>query len=324
MNWLNYHHLLYFWTVARTGSVTLACDELGLAQPTISSQVRALERAVGERLFRKKGRGLELTEIGRLTFDYANEIFSLGQELQGALRQSPTDRPVRLQVGVSDAVPKLVACEILRPALEMERSVQLIVREGKLKELLVELATHHLDLVISDEAPGTHRSIRAFSHPLGQSPVTVFAAPGLASELRAGFPASLDGARALLPTHNTSLRRSLDRWFHGIDVRPQVVAEFEDSALLKVFACQGLGFTAAPTVIRSEIEARYGLEAIGTADGCSEQFFAISVERKLKNPAVLAITSNARAELFSATAGVSGEMREPPTASGRRARTRRP
>lgn len=300
MEWLNYHHLLYFWTVARTGSVTKASEELGLAQPTVSSQLRALEKAANARLFRKEGRGLVLTELGQVAFDYADEIFSLGRELQGVLQAQPqSGRPLRLQVGVSDAVPKLVAQEILQPALAMAQPVHLVVREGKLQELALELARHRLDLVLADEALGSHQRIRAFSHSLGDSTVSFFASPELARSLRAGFPRSLDGAPALLPTSNTALRSSVDRWFAGHELRPRVVAEFEDSALVKVFARGGHGFMAAPTVIADEIEARYGLESVGLADGCREKFYAISIERKIKNLAVLEITSKARAALFA-------------------------
>ena len=297
---LNYHHLYYFWTVARLGSVTAACKELDLAQPTISGQLRSLESSLGEKLFQKKGRGLAMTEAGELVFDYANDIFCMGRELLQAVRQRPTGRPLRLQVGLSDAVPKLVAYEILKPAFEASlQPVRLHVQEGKTDALVAMLANHRLDVVLCDEPVSATLAVKAYSHKLGESSVTFFAAPTLADELRQGYPRSLHQAPAILPTENTALRRAVDRWFAEQQIEPLVVAEFEDNALVNTFARQGLGFVAIPTVVRETALQQHGLLAIGTVEECREQFYAISVERRLKNPAVLRIISPARSDFLN-------------------------
>jgi LysR family transcriptional activator of nhaA len=294
MEWLNYHHLFYFWTVAREGSIAKASGTLSLAPPTISAQLKTLEDSLGEKLFARKGRGLVLTDAGRLVFDYADEIFSLGREMMHVVHQRPIDRARRFHVGVVDSVPKLLARELLKPALAMEPPAHLIVREGKLESLVAELATHRLDMVLSDHPYNSPSSIKIFHHRLGECGVTFFAAPQLAADLRDGFPRSLDGAPALLHAENTAMRGSLDSWFDRIGVHPRVLAEFEDSALLKVFGSDAQGFFALPSVAVDELARSHNVEVIGSTDDCRERFYAISAERRLKHPAVREISEFAR------------------------------
>lgn len=298
MDWLNYHHLLYFWMVAREGSITKACDRLHLAQPTISSQLRKLERSLGQKLFDRVGRNLVLTETGRTVYRYADEIFSLGQELQDAVAGRPGHQALRLVVGVPDVMPKLIVYRLLKPAMELEESLQLVTYEGKLDELLAELALHRLDIVLSDVSAGPATNLRVFNHSLGECGIGFFGTPTLKRTYATEFPGSLEQAPMLLPTENTILRRSLEQWFSEIGIKPRVVAEFEDSALLKVFGQAGEGVFAAPLAIASEVQQQYSVDLIGRVDSIRERFFAISVERRLKHPAVLAISKAARGELF--------------------------
>jgi LysR family transcriptional activator of nhaA len=297
MDWLNYHHLFYFWTVAREGSISKACAPLHLAQPTISSQLRSLERALGGKLFQRAGRGLTLTETGQIVFRYADEIFSLGNELLDVIRGRPTGKPLRLVVGIPDALPKLVAYRLLRPALGLPERVQLVCDEGTLQQLLGELAAHRLDLVLSDAPMGPEANVRAFNHFLGECGVSFFAAAKLARRLRRGFPKSLDGAPLLMPSERTASLRSLEQWFDDQGIRPEVAGRFDDSGLLKVFGQAGIGAFAAPSAIEKEICRQYGVQVVGRPEGLSERFYAISVERRLKHPAVVAISAAAREEL---------------------------
>ena len=300
---VNYKHLEYVWAVAREGSVTRAAESLFVSQPAISAQIHKLERQLGEKLFLKSGRGLVLTEMGQLVFRYADEIFTLGQELAETVRGQPSDRPLRLRVGVVDALPKLVAYRLVAPALRMEAPVRLVVREGPADRLYGELAVHALDLVLSD-APLPHSlNVKAYNHPLGDCGVSVVAAPRLAHRFRRDFPRSLDGAPMLLPTDNTSLRRSLDRWFAEVGVRPSTVAEIEDSAVLKVFGQEGAGLFVIPSVVEAQVLRQYGVERVGRVEEVRERFYAVSVERRIRHPAVAAITEAARLETF-AEAGV--------------------
>jgi LysR family transcriptional regulator, transcriptional activator of nhaA len=299
MEWLNYHHLLYFWTVAKEGSIAQACKQLRLAQPTISAQLHSLENSLGEKLFQRSGRKLVLTEIGSLVYGFADEIFALGRELTDTLKGMPSGRPIRFTVGISDAMPKLIAYRLLEPALRMQQSVQLICREGKPQQLLAELTTHGLDLVLSDTPAGAEMRIRAYNHLLGECGIQIFGIARLVNRYQDGFPKSLNGAPMLLPTSNTALRRSLDQWFEQHSVRPLVVGEMEDSALLKVFGSRGVGLFPAASAIENEVRSQFGVRSLGTIDRVCERFYAISIERKLKNPAVLAISESARAELFA-------------------------
>ncbi len=301
MEWLNYHHLLYFWTVAREGGLVQAGKVLRLSHPTLSAQIHALEDRLGEKLFVKVGRKLTLTEVGRVAFRYADEIFGLGRQMVDAVKGRTSGQPLRLAVGIADVVPKLVVRELLQPALTLPGPVRLVCSEDAYDRLLADLALHLIDLVISDAPVPSGSNIRAFNHLLGESGVTFFGTSDLVRRYQRGFPASLDGAPMLLPLETVTLRRSLDHWFDKHRIKPFVVGEFEDSALMKVFGADGIGFFPAPTVVARKVITQYGVRALGNADEVRERFYAISVERRLKNPAVIALTEAARHELFKAS-----------------------
>lgn len=298
MDWLNYHHLRYFWVVAREGGLRQAAAQLNVSQPSISAQIRELEQILGERLFRRQGRANVLTDAGQIAMRYADEIFNLGRELTNAVKQRPSAQSIRLHVGVADAVPKLVTHEILKPIFEMSQQVHVICREGKANELIPHLAAHRLDIVLADEPASSSHQGRVFNHPLGESGVTFCAERKLARQLKPGFPKSLHLAPALLPAETTALRRSLEKWFQVIAIRPRVVADFEDGALMKVVAAEGRGFVAIPSVVAGEANDRYGLRPIGTTERCRDQVFAITAERRIFHPAVTLITEGAK-QLFS-------------------------
>jgi len=297
VEWLNYHHLLYFWLAAKEGSVTQAAAELRLAQSTVSAQIRQLEHVLDERLFRRQGRRLVLTDVGRTVYRYAEEIFGLGRELLDTIRDRPTGGPLRFAVGIADQVPKLIAYRLLTPALALDVPVRLFCTEGKTVGLLAELATHQLDVVITDAPLGPGTSVQAFNHLLGESGVTIYGTAASVRAVRRRFPRSLAGAPFLLPTPGTTLRGTLDQWFASHDVRPNVVAEVEDNALLKVFGQAGLGLFPAPTVLERDIRRQYGVAVAGRLADVRERFYAISVERRLKHPAVVAISAAARTTL---------------------------
>jgi LysR family transcriptional activator of nhaA len=303
VEWLNYHHLLYFWVVAREGSIARATRVLRLAQPTISAQLRSLEGQLGERLFARQGRGLVLTEAGRTVYRYADEIFGLGRELVDVVKGRPAGRPARFTVGVADVVPKLVAHRLIEPALRLAGPLRLACREDHAERLLAALALHEVDLVLSDAPIPPAVRVRGFSHLLGECGVTVFAAPKLAAARRRGFPGSLDGAPFLLPVEATALRRALDAWFEERGMRAAVVGEFEDSALLKVFGQAGQGLFAGPAAIEREICDQYGVRVVGRIPELRERFYAISPERRIRHPAVAAITEAARDRLFAREPG---------------------
>ncbi len=296
MEWLNYHHLLYFWTVAQKGSIAAASEELRLAAPTISNQIRKLEESLGEKLFRRSGRGLVLTDMGRVAMRYADEIFSLGREFTDTLKDRPTGRPLRFSVGIVDVLPKLLAYELLEPAFRLHAPVRIICREDRPDHLLADLAVHELDIVLSDSPVSPSANIRAFTHILGECGVTFFASPKVTLP-RKRFPSVLDGAPFLLPTDNAALRRGLDEWFDANDIHPKVVGEFEDLALLHVFAEHGIGVFGAASVMDAQIR-RYGFRRIGHTEEIRVHFYAISMERKLRHPAVVAICEAARRTLF--------------------------
>jgi LysR family transcriptional activator of nhaA len=295
----NYHHLLYFWVVAREGSVARAARELGLAQPTISGQIRVLEDALGQKLFHRTGRNLVLTDVGTIAYRYAEEIFGLGRELQETLRGRPTGGPVRFVVGVADALPKLVVRRLLAPAFAMNEPVRVIVRDGPPDRLVAELAIHALDLVLTDAPMSPTIRVRAFNHPLGECGVTVFGVPQLASQYTEGFPRSLEGAPFILPTEGSALRRSLDQWFVEEGIQPRIVAEADDAALQKTLGEGGLGLFASASVVDEEVRRQYGAVALGPLDTVRERFFAVSMDRKLRHPAVVAISEKAKSELFT-------------------------
>ncbi|VTS05581.1 transcriptional activator NhaR [Tuwongella immobilis] len=296
MDWLNYHHLHYFWIVAREGSITRACEVLQLSQPTISAQIKELESALKSSLFQRQGRGLALTETGRVVFRYAEEIFSLGRELQSQIRGNPSGQPMRLRVGLVDVMPKLIAAKLLEPALQIPLGVRMICTEGKLDRLAAELSVHQLDVVISDAPLPPSFKAKAFNHLLGESPVLIVGTAALRARYQNDFPRSLNHAPFLLPTEGTSLRRSLDQWFQSQKIHPVIRGEFEDSALLKTFGQSGLGMFAIPAATEMETQRNYHVQRIGQIAGVTERFYAISIERKLKHPAVVAISEQAKSQ----------------------------
>ncbi len=297
MAWLNYHHLLYFWTVGRLGSVTRACQELNLTQPAVSAQIRMLERSLGEKLFMKQGRNLVLTDVGRVVFRYADEIFLLGREMQETLAGGMHLKPQRLVVGVADQVPKTIVYRLLDDAVRAHAPIRLSVREDGLDRLLAELAMHSVDLVISDAPIGSTARVKAFNHLLGETDVTIYGTPALASQYRKRFPQSLDGAPMLMPPPHAQLFRSLNSWFDSIGIRPVIVGEIDDSALLKMFGQGGMGLFPAPTVVEDDVMKRYESRPVGRVESVKERFFAISVQRKITHPVVKEITSRAPATL---------------------------
>jgi LysR family transcriptional regulator, transcriptional activator of nhaA len=296
---LNYNHLYYFWSVAREGSIAKASKVLHLTPQTISGQLKVLEDSIGEPLFQRAGRGLALTEAGHLVNQYAEEIFSLGAELAQRVRNQQPGMPTTLQVGLVNSIAKLIGHRILEPVIKMEESVRIVCHEGELESLLGELAVHRLDVVLSDRPIPAGLNVKAYSHALGESGISFFAHKSIAARYRKEFPASLAGARLLMPVARSALRRSLDDWLERNDLHPQIAAEFEDSALMKAFGHAGLGPFPAPTAIAAEIERMFEVRSIGEVDGVSESYFAISPERKLKHPAILEIARLARSDLFS-------------------------
>lgn len=299
MEWLNYHHLLYFWTVAKEGSIARACEDLRLAQPTISGQIRALEDSLGEKLFTRSGRRLVLTEAGRLVFQYADEIFGLGRELSNVLKGRPRGRPIRFVVGVSDLIPKLIAHRILQPAFALSDPIRLVCYEDEPEKLLERLSAHKLDLVLTHTPAHAAAGVRVFSHRLGSSGVSLFASSTIAARYRKNFPVHLEGAPFLLPMEGSPLRADLEHWFNVHNIHPHVIGEFQDNALLNVFGHSGMGVFAAPTAIEDEVKRYVRVVAIGKLDSITEEFYAVSAERKIKHPAVATITESARNELFS-------------------------
>ncbi len=294
---LNYHHLHYFWMVAREGGLVGASAKLRVTAPTLSSQIKDLEAALGERLFQKQGRRLALTERGHVAYRYAEEIFSLGGELVGVMKGSLPDRPAKLMVGVAQSVPKLIVRRILAPVEKMG-DVQLVCREEPSDKLLAELAVHTLDVVLADVPGSGQTNVKVFSHLLGESAIAIYGTEALVHRYRAGFPQSLEGAPFLLPTAGVNARRTLDAWFDSQKVRPAVTGEFDDSALLKAFAQDGLGLFAAPAVIRTELRKQYGVARLAVVPDLRERYFAITAERRMKHPALVAITEAARERAF--------------------------
>ncbi len=294
MEWLNYHHLLYFWTTVREGGIAAASRRLHVGRPSISMQLKTLEGFFGSPLFTRRGRHLELTDTGRLVYGYAEEIFRTGGELVDAVRGRPVGRPRVFRVGIADVMTKLVAFRLLLPALDGPEAISLECREDNPKRLFAQLAVHELDLVLSDIplAPGI--DVRAYNHAMGESTTTLFAAPGLARRLKRDFPKSLTGAPFLLPSSDAAIRRSLELWLEEAGIKPVVVAEFADSALLKVFGQAGRGVFPAPTVVQEQIAKQYGVRAIGELETVRERFYAVSPERRIKHPAVGRIVASAK------------------------------
>jgi LysR family transcriptional activator of nhaA len=297
MEWLNYHHLLYFWTVVRMGSVAAASEELRLAPPTISVQIRRLEEQLGEKLLRRSGRRLLPTEMGQAVFRYADEIFSLGKELLDMVRGRPTERPMKLIVGVVDVMPKHIAHWLIDPALRLGERVRIVCREATPEQLLAQLSVQYLDVVLSDApiAPGVN--VRAYNHLLGETGLSFLGDATLTRKFRRRFPKSLHGAPLLLQATNTAVRRAIDQWLDGVGIRPDIVGEFEDSELLWEFGAAGEGIFPVPTILEKHLTRLHGVKVLGRTDAVRNRFYAISVERRLKHPAVVAICETARRQL---------------------------
>ncbi len=298
MSSLNFKHLRYFWVVARAGGITRASERLHLTPQTISGQISVFEALLGYKLFARAGRRLELTEAGRVALSYADKIFTLGEELEGVLRSPAEGRPLQLSVGVADAVPKVVAYRLLEPAVRLPEPLHIVCREGQLASLLADLAVHRLDIVIADSPMPAAVNVRGFNHLLGECGVTFFATAKLARQHKGSFPGLLDGAPLLLPGEHAAVRPRLIRWFDAQGINPRIVGEFDDGALLKAFGRAGAGIFAVPSAIAEQVRRQYGVLAIGRTEAVTEVFYAISVERRLTHPAVVAITSAARKELF--------------------------
>lgn len=294
---INYKHLHYFWMVAKQGGVIRASERLHITPQTISGQINLLEEQLGTMLFAKSGRNLELTESGRLVLSYADEIFSLGNELEDAVRNQPVDRPLVFKVGIADVVPKSIAYHLIAPALDLPDPVRIVCKENNLESLLAELALHQIDLVIADGPIPPGINVRGFNHALGESGISFMAVPALANKLRKKFPRSLDGAPLLVPSDMNMVRPRLLSWLDGLRIYPRIVGEFDDSALMKVFGQAGAGVFIIPTAISDDVAKQFRVKKFGETEDVREQFYAISVERKISHPAVAVITENARAWL---------------------------
>jgi LysR family transcriptional activator of nhaA len=299
MTQLNLKHLRYFWAVASHGTIAQASKVLHLTPQTISGQLSELERQFGTKLFKKAGRNLVLTDSGRMVFNYADEIFRLGSELQDVLEGRTPGAQLTLNVGIAMVVPKLLAYRILAPVLQLEEPVLLTCHEAPFVDLMADLSVHKLDIVLADSPLSPALNIRAYNHPLGESGISFFARESEARQYREDFPSSLDAAPMLMPTQSSALRRSLELWFERIKVRPRMVAEFEDRALMKAFGEAAAGIFTTPTAVESDVLSKYSVTVIGRTEEVKERFFAISAERKIKHPAVAAITEAARLDLFS-------------------------
>ncbi|MEM7542542.1 MAG: transcriptional activator NhaR [Pseudomonadota bacterium] len=299
MRHLNYNHLLYFWTIAQEGSIARAAEKLFLTPQTVSGQLKLLEQSVGTPLFERVGRRLVLSDNGRIVFQYADEIFRLGAELTERMKSGKPGNPLVLNVGIVSSIAKLITYQILKPAMDLAEPVQLVCAEGELEALLAELTVARLDLVISDRPIPTGLSVKAFNHQLGETGVAFFSQAEGWREYARGFPATLDGAPMLLPVGTSALRRRLEDWFEAVGVRPNVIAEFHDSALLKAFGQAGKGLFPAPSAIAKEVEAMYGAREVGIAEGARESYYAISPERKIHHPAVQRVTEVARSSVFA-------------------------
>lgn len=302
MEWLNYHHLLYFWHVAREGGLTPAGRTLRVSHPTLSAQIKALERRLGAPLFRREGRRLALTDTGQMALRYADEIFSLGREMTRAIEGHGPGAPMRLVVGVTDAVPKLLVRRLLSPAFDVGRvdaPVRVVCHEGDVSRLLADLAAHRLDVVIADTPVPPGSPVRAFTHLLGESGISWLGPAALVERHRRRFPAGLDGAPVILPVESLPLRRALDAWFDAHQIRPRVVAECEDSALVKEFGAGGAGLFPAPTAIEQDLVRQLQVRVAGRVPSITERFYAITAERRLQHPAVVAISQAARQDVLT-------------------------
>lgn len=298
---MNFKHLHYFWVTAKAGGIMRAGEQLHTTPQTLSGQIKLLEDWLGHKLFRKSGRNLELTEDGRVALGYADQIFSLGAELEAVVREARGGRRVLdFRVGVADSVAKSVAYRLLEPALSVAEPVRLICSEGKFPDLLAQLALQRLDLVIADEPMSRRMSVKAFNHPLGSTTMSFFAAPQLKAQLKGAFPQCLNGMPMLIQGAAASVRQQLEGWLTQHQIHPRIVGEFDDGALMTAFGREGRGVFMAPSVLEAETVAQFGVEVIGRTDELVEEFFAVSIERRITHPCVVAITDAARAQLFTA------------------------
>lgn len=297
---MNFKHLYYFWVTAKAGGVVRAGEQLHTTPQTLSTQIKLLEDRLGRRLFRKRGRNLELTDDGRVALRYADDIFALGGELETALRERGNDSTATLEfrVGIEDVLAKSVAYRLLAPALDLPQPVRLVCVEGQFNDLMAQLALHRLDLVLTDEPLTNRLSVKAFNHALGSSPMCFLCTPALRAQLAGAFPLCLNDAPMLLPGGSSSVRPQVDAWLAQNGLRPRVVAEFNDSALMQAFGREGRGVFIAPAVVEAEVCAQFGVELLGRSSELVEDFYAISVERRIRHPCVAAITSAARGKLF--------------------------
>jgi LysR family transcriptional activator of nhaA len=299
---LNFKHLRYFWMVAKTGSIARAAEQLHLAPQSISGQLSEFEDVLGVELFRRAGRSLELTDAGRRIVSYAEEIFNIGDELLDVLRDQTAKKSVPFRVGIADSVSKWVAYQLVEPALKLDEPVRLVCREGRLASLLAELAVHRLDMIIADRPMPTNLNVRGYSHLLGESGQTVFATAALAKTITGSFPAMLDKQPFLLPGEDAAIRPKLIHWLDANDLRPHIVGEFDDSALMKAFGQAGAGMFVSPSAIAGRICEQYEVVEVGRIDTVIEQIFAITTERRITHPAIVAIRDVARASVFGGAA----------------------
>ncbi|MGM0557517.1 MAG: transcriptional activator NhaR [Myxococcota bacterium] len=298
MEWLNYHHLYYFWMVAREDTLSSASDALRLAPSTLSKQIQQLEEKLGRSLFDRSGRRLVLNDFGKVVFRYADDIFRIGQELLDFASGHPVGGRVRLRVGVTAPVPKLLARKLLEPAMSTDEQVHLVVREAPLNSLLSDLSLHQLDVVLADQPAPPDTDLDVFNHRLGRCDMRILGCAKLAAEVRPGFPESLHGVPMLLPTTGAILRRRLERWFDAHDIHPKIIAEFQDTAQMNAFGQTGLGLFPAPTVVADEIARQHKVVAIGEIEEIVEDFYAITVERREQHPAVLTILDRVPTDVF--------------------------
>ena len=290
---INYKHLHYFWVIAKAGGIARASERLHLTSQTISGQLSVLEQTLGEPLFNRVGRKLELTDTGKVTLEYAEEIFSLGGELEEMLRNKPKNRPMVFKVGVTDVAPKSIAYRLIAPSLQSTDPVRIVCREGSLETLMAELAIHKVDLVIADGPTPASVKVRGYNHLLGECGISFFATPALAATMNSSFPQNLNNAPLLLPGEMTAVQSKIIEWFETLNIHPHIVGEFDDSALMKAFGQAGTGIFIAPTAIATEVEKQYNVISIGQTKEVLEQFYAISVDRKMSHPSIAAITETA-------------------------------
>ena len=299
MSTLNFKHLRYFWMVAKTGSIARAAEQLHLTPQSISGQLSEFADTLGVELFRRSGRQLELTDTGRRILGHAEEIFSAGDELLEIVRDQSRTTTTTFRVGCADSVSKLIACRLVEPALGLDEPLRIICREGRLASLLADLAVHRLDLIIADRPMPAHLSVRGYNHLLGESGMTLLGTAALAATLQGGFPRCLDGAPLLLPGEDYAIYGRLLQWLGEHSLHPRVVGEFDDSAMMQAFGQSGAGLFFAPTVIARQVCQQYAVVELGRVDSLVEQVYAITTERRLRHPATVAISQNARHELFA-------------------------